>query len=518
MTDGPVIRFAGVGQRFHGATGEAILALDDLSFDIGRHEFVAVLGPSGCGKSTLLRLTAGLIGSTVGRVEIFGQPVIEPRDEIGIVFQKPTLLPWCDVLGNVTFPMRHKYGRVTDGERKRAKHLLDLVGLADFARRSPGELSGGMQQRVAIARALLLDPDILLMDEPFSALDALTRDEMAFELLRIWTDQPKTVLFITHAITEALLLADRIIVMTGRPGRVREIIDVPLQRPAPWPPCRTRSSLNLPITFARASSAASLRPDQMAGSAGRGRPSRTRLAALKDRLAPPAAFVALLIFWEVACRLFAVPSFLLPMPSAIAHAFVATPLAVWGGHIYATLRVVIMGYVLAVLVSVPLAIGITQSRFLARTLYPMLIVVQSTPIVAIAPIIIVTLGASDLPRVVITFLITFFPILVSTVTGLQSTPEELIELSRSLRAGRAREILQVRIPCAVPHLFAALKVSTTLAVIGAVVAEFVAAEKGLGFFIAFSTSMFKLPTAFAGLVALVAISLILFRLVGMLQR
>jgi NitT/TauT family transport system permease protein len=255
----------------------------------------------------------------------------------------------------------------------------------------------------------------------------------------------------------------------------------------------------------------------MTDSAGR-RLLPRRLAGVKDRLAPLAAFAALLIFWEVACRLFAVPSFLLPMPSGIAHALVATPPEIWAGHIYATLRVVVMGYVLAVLVSVPLAIGITQSRFLARTLYPMLIVVQSTPIVAIAPIIIVTLGASDLPRVVITFLITFFPILVSTVTGLQSTPEELIELSRSLRAGRAREILQVRIPCAVPHLFAALKVSTTLAVIGAVVAEFVAAEKGLGFFIAFSTSMFKLPTAFAGLVALVAISLILFRLVGMLQR
>jgi NitT/TauT family transport system ATP-binding protein len=241
MIDGPVIRFAGVSQRFHGATGEAILALDDLSFDIGRHEFVAVLGPSGCGKSTLLRLIAGLIRSTAGRVEIFGQPVIEPRDEIGIVFQKPTLLPWRDVLGNVTFPMRHKYGRVTDAERQRAKHLLDLVGLADFARRSPSELSGGMQQRVAIARALLLDPDILLMDEPFSALDALTRDEMAFELLRIWTDRPKTVLFITHAINEALLLADRIIVMTGRPGRVREIIDVPLQRP------RSMATLSDPV-------------------------------------------------------------------------------------------------------------------------------------------------------------------------------------------------------------------------------------------------------------------------------
>lgn len=226
----PVVRFTGVGQTF-GEGDRSVVALKDVTFDIGRNEFLAVLGPSGCGKSTLLRLIAGLIHATDGSVEIYGTPVTEPRDEIGIVFQRPTLLPWFDVFGNVTFPMRHKYGRVTDQERKRAHELLGLVGLADFANKRIDELSGGMQQRVAIARALLLDPDILLMDEPFSALDALTRDEMSFELLRIWDSKPKTVLFITHSIPEALLLADRIIVMTTRPGAVREIIDVPLSRP-----------------------------------------------------------------------------------------------------------------------------------------------------------------------------------------------------------------------------------------------------------------------------------------------
>jgi NitT/TauT family transport system ATP-binding protein len=232
MTSQPaVIRFAEVAQTFGKNDGTAVTAIERVTFDIGRHEFVAVLGPSGCGKSTLLRLIAGLIRPTGGRVEIYGTSVTEPRDEIGIVFQRPTLLPWFDVLGNVTFPMRHKYGRVTGAERERAKELLALVGLSDFAGKAIDELSGGMQQRVAIARALLLDPDILLMDEPFSALDALTRDEMSLELLRIWTERPKTVLFITHSIPEALLLADRVIVMTPRPGRVREIIEVPLARP-----------------------------------------------------------------------------------------------------------------------------------------------------------------------------------------------------------------------------------------------------------------------------------------------
>ena len=244
----------------------------------------------------------------------------------------------------------------------------------------------------------------------------------------------------------------------------------------------------------------------------------SRLALLLDRFAPPLAFIALILVWEGAARLFAIPSFLLPAPSAILQALLATPLPVWLGHVWATLRVALMGYALAILVSVPLAVGLASSRLLSRTLYPMLVVVQSTPIVAVAPIIVVTLGASDLPRVVITFLIAFFPIVVSTVTGLLATPDELVELSRSLRAGRTREILHVRLPFALPYLFSALKISTTLAVVGAVVAEFVAAEKGLGFFIAFSTSFFKIPQAFAGLVVLVAISLILFRLVGLAQK
>jgi NitT/TauT family transport system ATP-binding protein len=226
-----VIRLSGVEHIFGRRDGSAVTALEHVSFTVRRHEFVAVLGPSGCGKSTLLRLIAGLILPTHGVLSIYDKPVTDPRDDIGIVFQRPTLLPWFDVLGNVTFPLRHKYGRVSAADKARARDLLALVELLEFASKPINELSGGMQQRVAIARALLLDPDILLMDEPFSALDALTRDEMSFELLRIWAERPKTVMFITHSIPEAVLLADRIIVMTPRPGRVREIIEVPLPRP-----------------------------------------------------------------------------------------------------------------------------------------------------------------------------------------------------------------------------------------------------------------------------------------------
>ncbi len=218
-------------QTFESRDRQRVTALQDVSVAVARHEFLAVIGASGCGKSTILRLVAGLLRPSAGSVRIYGDVVTEPRDEIGIVFQKPTLLPWLTALDNITFPVRHRYGRVDARTADRGRALLDMIGLAEFAARRPDELSGGMQQRVAIARALLQDPEILLMDEPFSALDALTRDEMALELLRIWTSRPKTVLFVTHSIQEALLLADRILVMSPRPGTVRDIIEVPFGRP-----------------------------------------------------------------------------------------------------------------------------------------------------------------------------------------------------------------------------------------------------------------------------------------------
>ncbi|MCJ7993887.1 ABC transporter ATP-binding protein [Rhizobium cremeum] len=226
----PALSFKAMGQVYQTSSGP-LEALRAVSFDVSRHQFVAVLGPSGCGKSTLLRSIAGLLPPTSGSVDVFGHPVTEPRDDVGIVFQKPTLLPWASIEDNVVFPIRHKTGRVSAEDRLRARELLAKVGLAGFEKRLPSELSGGMQQRVGIARALHLNPDILLMDEPFSALDALTREEMGFELLRIWESQPKTVLFITHSISEAVLLADRVLVMSGRPGTVAEDLAIDIPRP-----------------------------------------------------------------------------------------------------------------------------------------------------------------------------------------------------------------------------------------------------------------------------------------------
>lgn len=230
VAERPFVTMNGVGHRYDPTPGSAY-AVRDVNLTIRRHEFVAVVGPSGCGKSTLLRMVSGLLIPSDGDVFVMGKQVRQPRDDVGIVFQKPTLLPWKSVRENILFPLKHKFGRYGRKDVERANELLEITGLTAFADKMPDELSGGMQQRVGIARALLLNPDILLMDEPFSALDALTREQIGFDLLKIWQEAPKTVLFITHSISEAVLLADRVLVMSAHPGQVVDLIDVNLPRP-----------------------------------------------------------------------------------------------------------------------------------------------------------------------------------------------------------------------------------------------------------------------------------------------
>jgi NitT/TauT family transport system ATP-binding protein len=205
-------------------------ALLDIDLDVEKGEFVSVVGASGCGKSTMLRLVAGLMKPSVGAVDIGGRPINGPDPGIGIVFQTPVLLPWRSVRRNVELQLDIR-GISTPAARGRVEDLLKLVGLTGFGERKPYELSGGMQQRVSICRSLIHDPSLLLMDEPFGALDALTREQMNLELQRIWMATGKTVLFITHSITEAVMLGDRVVVMTPRPGRIMEIVPVALPRP-----------------------------------------------------------------------------------------------------------------------------------------------------------------------------------------------------------------------------------------------------------------------------------------------
>jgi NitT/TauT family transport system ATP-binding protein len=221
---------SGVTKQYRTRAGDTVTALDDISIAIRDGEFVTIVGPSGCGKSTLLKLLSGIIQPSTGEARFRGNPMRRPSREIGMVFQQPILLPWRNVLDNVLLPIE-MLGWSVAQYRPEAERLVRLVGLAGFEKATPRELSGGMQQRVSICRALISDPALLLMDEPFGALDAMTREEMCLELLRIWSERRKTVAFVTHSIAESIFLADRVIVMAARPGRVTMDLKIDLPRP-----------------------------------------------------------------------------------------------------------------------------------------------------------------------------------------------------------------------------------------------------------------------------------------------
>ena len=219
-----------ISKSYESRSGETINAISTISFDAEEGDFVCIVGPSGCGKSTLLRIIGGLALATSGTVQVFGKNVTEPIKDVGFVFQSSLLMPWRNVLDNVLLPIELLH-KDKSGFKKRAFELLATVGLQGFEKKYPRELSGGMQQRVAIARALMHDPSLLLMDEPFGALDEMTRDQMGVELLRITEGVKKTVVFVTHSIPEAVLLGDRIIALSHRPAEVKANLEIKLNRP-----------------------------------------------------------------------------------------------------------------------------------------------------------------------------------------------------------------------------------------------------------------------------------------------
>ncbi|MCD4808812.1 MAG: ABC transporter ATP-binding protein [Methanosarcinales archaeon] len=219
-----------LNKTYHTEEGDEVVALSDINLDVADKEFVCFIGPSGCGKTTLLRITAGLEKPDSGTLTVNNEPIKGPGPDRGMVFQEYSLFPWRTVLKNITFSLEMK--KIPKSEREKiSRDFLELVGLSKFADSYPHELSGGMKQRVAIARALVNDPDVLLMDEPFGAVDAQTRNRLQHELLNIWEKKKKTVLFITHSVDEAVFLADKVVVFTARPGRIKEVFSIDLPRP-----------------------------------------------------------------------------------------------------------------------------------------------------------------------------------------------------------------------------------------------------------------------------------------------
>ncbi|SIO25187.1 ABC transporter ATP-binding protein [Halodesulfovibrio marinisediminis] len=229
-TNDNILHVERLSKEFTTERGEQLIAVDNVNLNVSSNEFVCIVGPSGCGKSTMLRIIAGLEEASAGNVRYRGTPVTKPGKRIGMVFQEYSLFPWLSVLDNTAAGLEFA-GIPRERRREQAKEYLKIVGMSEFAEAYPHELSGGMRQRVAIARALANDPDVLLMDEPFGALDAHTRILLQRELLRIWEMTHKTILFVTHSVDEAVYLADRIIIMSHRPGKIRDVLTVDMDRP-----------------------------------------------------------------------------------------------------------------------------------------------------------------------------------------------------------------------------------------------------------------------------------------------
>ena len=530
--------------------GAKVQALDGVSLFADDGEFVSIIGPSGCGKSTLFNIIAGLEEPTDGIVLTDGQQLGIRSSAVGYMPQKDLLLPWRTILDNVVIGLELQ-GVARSAARQQAMGYLEEFGLAGFEHRYPHTLSGGMRQRAAFLRTLLPNNDILLLDEPFGALDALTRTGMQEWLLRIWEAHRKTVLFVTHDVDEAVFLSDRVYVMTARPGRIKRELAIDLPRPrsldivanpryvnlkaellaaireesvqqmqleAVAVPVAAAPAVRLPAPPALPDSQEAAAAEVMTLPTAPAPATLSRLrAAATEYLAPLVLALAFLAAWQIATVVTSIPPWQLPSPWQIGEKLV-TEWRLLAPHAWVTLKETLLGFLLAFGAGVALAIGIAYSRLLERSVYPYVIASQTIPIIAIAPMLVAWFGFGILPKVIVVALITFFPIVVNTVDGLRSMDPDLGNLMRALGASRWDIFRKVQVPSALPFLFSGTKIAIAVSVIGAVIGEWVGASEGLGYIIVRASSQFLTARLFAAIVILSIMGIVLFMTVSRLER
>ena len=506
----------------------ARVALANLDLAIGRHEFVSLLGPSGCGKSTALRLIAGLGRVSRGRIE---WPHGEGLGDIGFVFQEPTLMPWATVADNVWLPLRLQ-GRP---RRRRVAESRGGAGrwsgLDGFARAYPRELSGGMKMRVSIARALVTRPKLLLMDEPFAALDEITRFKLNNDLLRLWQGQSWTVVFVTHSVFESVYLSNRVVVMAARPGRV--VAEIPID--APLPPRRGVPDLGrLQRVLPRGLGRAAPRDGRVSGmSAVRpadGPATRAARAAAADEagferwfrwLAPLTLAGLAILAWDLVVRVNAIPPYILPGPGLVLSSLVNDWATLWPS-LLVTLKITFLALAAAIVGGVGLAVLFSLSRWIELSLFPFAVILQVTPIVAIAPLILIYVDNTYVALLLCAWIVAFFPILSNTTLGLNSADHNLRDLFQLYRASRWQQLRLLRLPSAMPYFLGGLRIAGGLSLIGAIVAEFAAGTAGTGSGLAYrileAGYRLNIPRMFAALILISLTGIVIFLAFTLLQH
>ena len=474
------VRLTGVSVTF-----EDVAVLKEVDLEVRKGEFVALIGPSGGGKSTLLRVIAGLLEADAGRAEISGQPAL--------VFQDYRLLPWRTVYANVALP------RALTGRGQDAGKMLEQVGMTEHAARHPQSLSGGMQARVAIARALAQDAEVLLMDEPFAALDALVRERFNLELKRLHHKDKRTILFVTHSIREAVYLADRVVVL--RDGRVQQIMDT-----------RHEGRLTAYTDGPEASLRAGI---GLADSSILPRSVRAPRRVPWELLGTVALVLFLLSGWSLLARGMS-PNFF-PSPAQVWAAF-SDNAAALARHTWATLTVTLLGVASALLLGTPIGYAMGRSRALERLFSPFIVALQAVPTVILAPLLVVWLGYGLSARLTVTTLISIFPVVISTMVGVREVGRVYREVFQTMGASAWATFFKLELPGALPTLLGGLRLSVTLALIGTVVGEFIFAGQGLGFFTNSERLNFRVANAVAAVGVIIVLGLLLYGAVDRLER
>jgi NitT/TauT family transport system permease protein len=526
-----LIAIRGVRHAYRTKAGP-LPVLDGLDLSVAEGGFAAVVGPSGCGKSTLTKLIAGLMKPDEGEVWLHGEPVRGPRATVGMAFQNPVMLEWRTILQNVMLPLEIVPTRLSRSEQQeRARYLLALVGLEGFEDKRPSELSGGMRQRASLCRALVHQPEVLILDEPFGALDAFTREDLWQTLHDVKEAEPFTGVLITHDLRESIFLADQVVVLSGRPAHTQYVLDVGLSGPrdlehlyTPGPPrcctiCATRSR-SPRARAGRARGAERGMTDLSAPDAAPvARPVWLKRLTSRAVVAPLAAVVVFLALWEALVRINNWPNYVMASPSDLPAAYARywQLFLVMG---WQTLWRTVVGLVLAVVVGIAIGMVMGFSRTMRDALYPLLVGFNAIPKATVVPIVaLLFVGMHDFNTVLIAFMISFFPIAVSVSIGLSTLEPEYRDILRSLGASRTAIFWKIALPKTLPEFFGALKVAVTLAFIGTNLMEIVSPHgRGLGALFDSAKTNSDYPLMFAVLIALAALGILLYYVVVALEK